>query len=441
MQDELRVACIGFGEAAAAFVGGWGAARAATVRVYDIKTDHADAAVRAAKRADYQRAGVIGCDTPADAVGAAEVVFCLVTADQAAKAAAAAAPLLAPGTLFLDCNSCAPGTKRHSAQAVEAAGGRYVDVAVMAPVHPKLHHTPLLVSGPHAADALARLATLDMRPAVAEGPVGAASSIKMIRSIMMKGMEALFAECVLAGRKAGVDAAVLDSLDVTFPGFDFKQKAAYMLERAMTHGVRRAAEMREVAATVAELGLSNVMAAATVEWQQRLGDLKLDAGNGDYGARADAVLHALGHRPPVRPAARPAPEYADIPGTFVFDAEQSRKGYHLNMFCMSLRHAANREAFKADEAGYLSRFAMTEEQRRSVLERDWNGMLRLGGNIYYTSKLAATDGINFQQLAARMTGVSEEDYRAMMLAGGRPAAGNRTKAEWTARTNGGNGNG
>jgi len=122
--------------------------------------------------------------------------------------------------------------------------------------------------------------------------------------------------------------------------------------------------------------------------------------------------------------------YRDIPGTYVFDAEQSRKGYQLNMFCMSLRHAANREAFRADEAAYLERFPMTPEQRRAVLDRQWNEMLRLGGNIYYTSKLAATDGINFQDLAAIMTGMSREQYRDMMLAGGRPIEGNRSKSEW-----------
>jgi protocatechuate 4,5-dioxygenase alpha chain len=124
-------------------------------------------------------------------------------------------------------------------------------------------------------------------------------------------------------------------------------------------------------------------------------------------------------------------DYHDIPGTHVFDAKQSRKGYHLNMFCMSLRQAPNRAAFKADESAYLDRFPMTAEQKQAVLDRDWNGMLSLGGNIYYTSKLAATDGINFQQLAAIMTGMEQEAYRDMMLAGGRPIAGNRSKGEWT----------
>ncbi|WP_245593532.1 protocatechuate 4,5-dioxygenase subunit alpha [Azospirillum halopraeferens] len=430
MPDQLRIACIGFGEAASAFVSGWGAERAAAVTAYDIKTDHPDPAVRAGKLADYERAGIRGCATAAEALEGAALVFSLVTADQAGKVAAAAAPLLARGALFLDGNSCAPGTKRRSAAAVAQAGrGLYVDVAVMAPVYPKRHRTPLLLSGAHAAVAAERLAALDMDVKIAEGEVGTASSIKMIRSVMMKGMEALFAECVLAGRKAGVDAVVLDSLDATFPGFDFRAKAAYNLERVMTHGLRRAAEMREVALTVAELGLPNGMAAATVDWQQRIGAMGLSAAEGeDYAARADRVLEGLGHAPARRQV--PPPAYADIPGTYVFDAEQSRRGYHLNMFCMSLRHAANREAFKADEQGYLNRFPLSDEQRRAVLERDWNGMLRLGGNIYYTSKLAATDGINFQQLAARMTGVTEDEYRAMMLAGGRPIDGNRSKKEW-----------
>ncbi len=123
-------------------------------------------------------------------------------------------------------------------------------------------------------------------------------------------------------------------------------------------------------------------------------------------------------------------DYHDIPGTYVFDAEQSRKGYHLNMFCMSLRHEENRTAFRADEAAYLDRFPMTEAQRRAVLDRQWNEMLALGGNIYYTAKLAMTDGIVFQELAAIMSGVSSEAYRKMMVAGGRPIEGNRSKSEW-----------
>lgn len=119
--------------------------------------------------------------------------------------------------------------------------------------------------------------------------------------------------------------------------------------------------------------------------------------------------------------------FDDIPGTTLFDAQRSRQGYHLNMFCMSLMSALNRAAFKADERAYLETFPMTLEQRDAVLARHWNRMLELGGNIYYTSKLGATDGLSFQHLAAKMTGSTQEDYARMMLAGGRSVEGNRSK--------------
>ncbi|PIE13215.1 MAG: protocatechuate 4,5-dioxygenase subunit alpha [Rhodobacterales bacterium] len=123
-------------------------------------------------------------------------------------------------------------------------------------------------------------------------------------------------------------------------------------------------------------------------------------------------------------------DYDDIPGTLVFDADRSREGYHLNQFCISLRRQANRDAFNADEAAYLDKYPMTPEQRAAVQARDWNLLLELGGNIYYTSKLAANDGINFQNLAGLMTGMGVDAYREMMLNGGRGINGNRTKSEW-----------
>jgi protocatechuate 4,5-dioxygenase, alpha chain len=121
--------------------------------------------------------------------------------------------------------------------------------------------------------------------------------------------------------------------------------------------------------------------------------------------------------------------FKDIPGTTVFDATQSRLGYHLNMFCMALMKADNRAAFKADERAFLQKFPMTEAQRDAVLARDYNRMLELGGNIYFLAKIGATDGCSFQNLASKMTGVSEDEYRAMMIGGGRPAAGNRSRSD------------
>jgi protocatechuate 4,5-dioxygenase, alpha chain len=127
-------------------------------------------------------------------------------------------------------------------------------------------------------------------------------------------------------------------------------------------------------------------------------------------------------------ATRAPRDYDDIPGTYVFDGEHSRKGYALNMFCMSLNQAANRETFRADPAAYLDRHRLTPEQRQAVEQRDWLGMLQLGGNIYYTFKLAIVDGLTMQDVGAKMSGVTTEEFSRMMLAGGRPIEGNRSKS-------------
>ena len=126
--------------------------------------------------------------------------------------------------------------------------------------------------------------------------------------------------------------------------------------------------------------------------------------------------------------ARDQKDYDDIPGTFVFDQERSRQGYGINMFCMSLMKEDNRKAFKANEAEYLKRFKLTPEQTDAILRRDYNRMLELGGNIYFTAKLGATDGHSFQHLAAVMTGSSQDEYAKMMLGGGRSIEGNRSKS-------------
>jgi len=121
--------------------------------------------------------------------------------------------------------------------------------------------------------------------------------------------------------------------------------------------------------------------------------------------------------------------YLDVPGTTIFDAEQSRRGYHLNQFCMSLMKAENRQRFKADERKYLDEWPMSEEQKQAVLARDLNRCMALGGNIYFLAKVGATDGLSFQQMAGSMTGMTEAEYRAMMIAGGRSPEGNRYVGE------------
>jgi len=285
------VAFIGFGEAASAFTKGWKSVRPNRISAYDIKTE--SDTFRAEKLEDYTDAGVTGHAQLQSALAGADLIFSLVTADQAAVAAKAAAVYIERGQYYFDCNSCSPDTKKANALIIEAAGGLYVDVAVMAPVYPALHQTPLLVSGTAAEAALEILAALDMKASLVDGGIGAASSIKMIRSIMIKGLEALNAECLLAARKAGIDQTILASLDSSFPEFGWQTKSAYMLERMMVHGQRRAAEMREVALTVEQLGLNNSMAQATVKWQQQIGDLGLRPDSEEFGTLADSILQRV----------------------------------------------------------------------------------------------------------------------------------------------------
>ena len=266
------IAVIGFGEAGQTFAsaGGWGD----RARVYDRLTD--DAATRDSKRADYQAARVVGSDAAADAVAGAAVILSLATADQALAVAVEAAMSIAPGALYCDLNSVAPETKRAGARAIEAAGGHYIDVAVMSPVQPAAMAAPLLLSGAKAEDAalaLARLGFTNIR--VVGRDVGRASSIKMIRSVMIKGIEALSAECVLAASEAGVLDEVVASLDASWPGADWAGRADYNLDRMMVHGLRRSAEMEEVVRTLDDLGVGSDMSRGTVIRQAAVGSLGL----------------------------------------------------------------------------------------------------------------------------------------------------------------------
>jgi 3-hydroxyisobutyrate dehydrogenase-like beta-hydroxyacid dehydrogenase len=281
-----QLAFIGFGEAAMAFVNGWGERRPLKVNAFDIDAG-------AAMKARYASHDVCGFDTRQQALAGVDAVFSVVTADQALAAASAAADGIAAGSFWFDCNSCAPGTKRRAAEIIKKAGGRYVDVAVMAPVHPKRHHVPMLVSGPHAEEAVAALQSLDMRPQIAGSEVGQASSIKMIRSVMVKGIEALTAECFLAAQRAGVEESVISSLEASDPALEWRRRGAYNLERMMVHGMRRAAEMREVALTIQELGFPDGMSSAAAEWQERIGRLRADPGSDDLNGRLKTVLDRM----------------------------------------------------------------------------------------------------------------------------------------------------
>jgi 3-hydroxyisobutyrate dehydrogenase-like beta-hydroxyacid dehydrogenase len=283
---DQRVTLIGFGEAGRAFAGapGW----RGDTRAYDRLTDAE--ATRAAKQADYAEARVTGADSAADAIAGASLVISLVTADQALAAAREAARHIAPGALFCDANSVAPATKRAAAEAIEAAGGRYVDVAIMSPVHPARLAAPLLLGGPHAAAAETPLRFLGFSTLRVVGrAVGQASAIKMIRSVMVKGIEALTAECMLAAHAAGVADPVLASLDASDKARPWAERADYNLDRMIVHGLRRAEEMEEVVRTLEDLGVEPALTRGTVQRQRAIGALRIDRPARDLAGKIEQI--------------------------------------------------------------------------------------------------------------------------------------------------------
>lgn len=294
-----RIAFIGFGEAAQTFLTGWRTVGEVDVDAYDIKTDIAE--TRAAKRKDYERHAINGAETAADVVRPASCVFSAVTADASLEAAKSVLPALRAGVLYFDINSVSPHRKRELAALIATTGALYVDVAVMAPVHPKLHHTPLLISGPGAEKATNLLGRLDMKFELISDKVGDASVIKMIRSVLAKGIESLLVESVLAAVKVGVDERILNSLGNVFPGMDLAKVAGVAMERVMVHGRRRAAEMREVRETLTDLGIEGIMADAIARRQDWLVDLgtAADFPDGvpeDYRQLSRAALRRLAAR-------------------------------------------------------------------------------------------------------------------------------------------------
>lgn len=254
-----RVALIGFGEAGETF------ARAANWRGVTRAWD-----VLPQRRAAMAQWSVATGTDAASALGDRAFLLSLVTADAALEAAREYAPLLPEGALWCDMNSVAPQTKRAAAATIEAAGGRYVDVAVMAPVHPAALAVPLFVSSPHAIAAQPLLEALGFSNVRVVGEeVGRASAIKMIRSVVVKGLEALSWECAAAANAAGVFDEVMASLDASEKPLKWAERVAYNRERMESHGARRAAEMEESARTLLGLGVEPVMTRGTAELQRR----------------------------------------------------------------------------------------------------------------------------------------------------------------------------
>ncbi|MGN6470072.1 MAG: DUF1932 domain-containing protein [Rhizobiaceae bacterium] len=263
----MRIGFLGFGEAARAFcdsLAGEGLAFSA----YDILLD--DAGRAEAMRDAMRGRNVTIAESPAG-LRDADWIISAVTADQSLIAARSLLPHLVQGQVVIDLNSVSPGRKRQTAEEVGTAGAAYLDMAVMAPVHPRGHRTPVLLAG-EQAEALSReIAALGFNGRVVGDRPGAAAAIKMVRSVFVKGLEAITVEALLAAEASGCFEEILASLSSSYPGLDLPKTAPYQFERTLRHGARRAAEMRESAATLNALGLRGGIAAETAEIQERMG--------------------------------------------------------------------------------------------------------------------------------------------------------------------------
>jgi len=290
-----RIAFIGFGEAGQTLGRGL-IEQGARLTAYDILFD--DPANEGKLRRIAESLGVSISDGHVHAVREAELVFLAVTASSSLEAARACLPGLRDGQLFLDINSVSPQRKIQAAAIVAPTGAVYLDVAVMAPVAPYGHKVPCLIGGPGAQALAPRVRALGMQMEVVAAEVGQASAIKMFRSILIKGLEALMLESMLASSEYGVESRVLASLRETFPSIDWEKLSGYLIERVVSHGRRRAAEMREVADTVREIGLDPIMASATAARQQWLADLEvkeaLAAKTEDRAELVRAIRRAIG---------------------------------------------------------------------------------------------------------------------------------------------------
>jgi 3-hydroxyisobutyrate dehydrogenase-like beta-hydroxyacid dehydrogenase len=288
------VCLIGFGEVGQVLAADLAARGVSTLSAWDRQfADAASAPRRAAARSGVR----VGSDA-ADALSGAVVAISAVTASECVSAARQCAPSLAPGTFYLDLNSVAPATKLEAAALIEAAGGRYVEAAVMSPISPKRIAAPILLGGPRARGFQPLAAGLGFSGAeVFADETGRASAAKMCRSVMIKGIEALLTESLLSARHYGVERTVLESLEGMLPVGDWQALSRYMISRSLQHGTRRAEEMREVARTVEAAGITPWMSLACAARQDWAADSGRTASVEPLEALLDAVLKARVNAP------------------------------------------------------------------------------------------------------------------------------------------------
>ena len=264
-----HIGMLGYGEVGKTFAAGL-LPSVTGVRTWDLKFDQP--ALRDAERAHAAAAGVPAADSMADACRGADLLISAVTASNTLAVAREAAAHIRVGTIFLDLNSASPGTKQEAAALIDGAGGVYVEAGVMTSVPPYGIRVPMLLGGKQAAALAEILLAWGMDAQVASAKLGVASAIKMCRSVMIKGLEALVIESYTTARAYGVEDQVIPTLQETFPGIDWAQSGAYFFSRVAQHGQRRAEEMRESARTVQEGGFAPIMAGAIADKQQWVAD-------------------------------------------------------------------------------------------------------------------------------------------------------------------------
>jgi 3-hydroxyisobutyrate dehydrogenase-like beta-hydroxyacid dehydrogenase len=268
-----NIGFIGFGEAGFTIGNGLRAAGVPRLFAYDIARRSADRGPQIQERA--RRSGATLVDSSADLVESADILFSTVTSASALDAARQTAPFLRSGQIYADLNSVSPARKREIAAVIGDTGAAFVEVAVMAPVEPYGHRVPMLLGGASAAAFAERMAPYGMRMQVLpSSEIGTAAAVKMCRSIVVKGLEALLFECVLGAHEYGAAEHVFASLQESYPGLDWKALADYAISRVVVHGERRAREMEEVAETLRAMGIDPIMAEATArrqDWSAQLG--------------------------------------------------------------------------------------------------------------------------------------------------------------------------
>jgi len=288
-----RLGFVGFGEAAFHLAKGLREAGVKRTFAYDVNTHTPRLGDKIQERARETRTELV--EFSAALAASTDIIISAVTADQAADAAEQTAPYLTPRHLYADLNSVSPRVKQKVGETVSRSGGRFVEVAVMGPIPPQLHKTPMLIGGAAAPEFQEMFAPYGMRmEVVSTDQIGRAAAVKMFRSVIYKGLEALILECVLGASRYGAEDRVFASLAESFPGIDWKKLADYMVGRVVVHGARRAREMEEVARTLEELGIEPIMAAAAARRMDWAADLGLrDKFGGESPKTYQEVLAAI----------------------------------------------------------------------------------------------------------------------------------------------------